>query len=200
MFHPRLVRTALLALAVSAVVSVLPAAPAAPVPKHLMPKDEPVCFPTRVGDRLVSVIGKQEIVIVVTKVEKVEDGLEVTQEHEDATGNRTHDMTVVASAKGLKVVRYSGRELDPPLWWLKLPHVANNEWTDTWGTQVRAHRTLGWEEVEVPAGKIRAMRVERDDDSSGMNKTTYWYAPGLGCIKWSSGNLGRELTGFTPGK
>jgi hypothetical protein len=44
------------------------------------------------------------------------------------------------------------------------------------------------------------VRVERDDDPQGMTRTTYWYAPGLGCIKWSCGTPGRELTKFTPGK
>jgi hypothetical protein len=193
---------ALLFVLVCAVaVAPLPA-PAAPVPKHLIPKAEepPFCFPTRVGDRFVSVIGERELVVVVTKVQKTEEGFEVTQEYEDGMGGRNHDMTVIASAKGLKVVRYAGRQLDEPLWWLKLPHVANNEWTDTWAGQTRTHRTMGWEEIEVPAGKIRAIRVERDDGPQAMRTTTYWYAPGLGCIKWSSGNGGRELKSFTPGK
>jgi hypothetical protein len=200
MIHSRLVCAALLALAGGVLVPTLPVAPAAPVPKHLMPKEEPVCYPTRVGTRLVSKFKNQELTVVVAKVERTEDGFEVTEELEDAAGKRTHDITVVASARGLKVTRYTGKDLDPPLWWLKLPHVANNEWTDTWYGQTRKHRTIGWEDVEVPAGKIRAIRVERDDNSDGTSKTTYWYAPELGCIKWSSGPNGRELTSFTLGK
>ena len=53
--------------------------------------------------------------------------------------------------------------------------------------------------VEVPAGKIRAIRLERDD---GPNRgvTTYWFAPAMGCIKWSSNGNGREMTAFKSGK
>jgi hypothetical protein len=163
--------------------------PAAPLPKHLIPKDEAVCFPTRVGDRLVSTLNGGELVVVVTKVVKVADGVEVTQEFENADGTRTHDMTVVASAAGLKVVRYSGKTLDEPFWYLKLPHAANNEWPAGPNPGLK-NVTGGWEEVEVPAGKFRAVRVDRSDGSC------FWYAPGLGCVKWTNGktNTSRQLT------
>jgi len=163
-----------------------------------MPKEDPVCFPTKVGDRMVSMLAGSEIVCVVTKVEKTADGIAVTQEFEDAQGVRTHDQTVVVSASGLKVIRYSGRDLDKPVWWLKLPHVAGNTWTDNLGGQKT--QTMGWEEIEVPAGKFKAIRVDRDDNADGTAKTSYWYAPGLGCIKWSDAHRARELKSFTPGK
>ncbi|AMV29687.1 hypothetical protein VT84_35160 [Gemmata sp. SH-PL17] len=197
MFHSRLARTALLVAIIGTFVLSAPVAPSAPVPKHLMPKDEPVCFPTRVGDRMVSELRGQEIVCVVTKVEKTDDGIAVTQEFEDKQGARTHDQTVVASAAGLKVVRYSDRDLDKSVWWLKLPHVDNNTWTDNLHGQET--RTLGWEEIEVPAGKFKAIRVDRNDNPNGTAKTSYWYAPGLGCIKWSDGTASRVLTAFKPG-
>jgi hypothetical protein len=175
----------------------LSAAPAAPVPKHLMPKVDPVCFPTKVGDRMVSRLGGVELICVVTKVEKTAEGSVITQENEDGKGGRTPNMVVVVSDKGIKIVEYAGRKIDPPTWWLKLPHAANNEWPDSIGGGNR--RTAGWEEVEVPAGKFRAIRVERTD-SRGQVNTTYWYAPGLGNIKWASATRTRELTSFTPGK
>ena len=198
MFHSRLARAALLVAIISTFVLSAPVAPSAPVPKHLMPKDEPVCFPARVGDRMVSELRGQEIVCVVTKVEKTDDGIAVTQEFEDKQGARTHDQTVVASAAGLKVVRYAGTALDKPVWWLKLPHGANNTWTDNLGGQET--KTVDWEEIEVPAGKFKAIRVDRNDSPDGSAKTSYWFAPGLGCIKWADANASRVLTSFTPGK
>jgi hypothetical protein len=186
--------------AICAAVAALPGGMhAAPVPKHLMPKDEPYFFPTRVGDRLVSDWNGRELVVVVAAVEKVEGGLKVTQEFEEPTGNR-HDQTVIVSAKGVQVIRYAGNDLNPPAWWLMLPHVAENSWTDKWGTQTRYYKTIEWEELELPLGKVRAIRVERADDEQATSKTTYWWAPGLGMVKWSSGQSGRELKSFTPGK
>jgi hypothetical protein len=190
---------AVLCFAVGVLVLGLPAVPAAPVPKHLMPKDESarLCFPTKVGDRMVSTLEGKELVCVITKVEKVADGIQVTQEYDDGMDVRRPNMVVVVSDKGLLITEYSGRKIDPPTWWLKLPHVANNEWPDSIGGGTR--KTAGWEEVTVPAGKIRAMRVERFD-AKGQANTTYWYAPGLGCIKWASAMRTRELKSFTPGK
>jgi hypothetical protein len=49
----------------------------------------------------------------------------------------------------------------------------------------------GWEEVDVPTG---AIRVERAKVMNGVRgQTTHWYAPNLGCIKWSSGDRSRVL-------
>jgi len=181
-------------MAVLALATTPCATPGAPVPKHLMPKEEPLFFPTKVGDRMVSVLGSQEIVCVVTKVEKVADGIAVRVEEEDEKGAHNHAMTVIASSKGLKVVRYGIRELAEPAWWLKLPHGANNEWEDTLNGRGWKYRTIGWQQIEVPAGKFLAMGVERDDG------TTYWYAPGLWCVKCAREDVSRELKSFTPGK
>jgi hypothetical protein len=187
--------------------SITPTA-AAPVPKHLMPKDDVVCFATRVGDRMVSTLGDQQLTCVITKVEKTDDGLRVTQEYEDGAGNKTPDQVVIASAKGIHVVEYGGKPLKPTFWWLKLPHGANNTWKEKWmNFQDWDFQTGGWEEVNVPAGKIRAIRVDRTETVAGQmgpggvpTMTTYWFAPGMGCIKWASKDRSRVLRSFTPGK
>ena len=173
---------------------------AAPVPKHLMPKDDPPFYMTKVGDRHVSLWQGKDYVCVVTKVEKTADGLVVTEDLEDETGARRHEQTIVVSEKGLRATFQDGKALDPPIWLLKLPHVENNKWTDEWFGSTRHYQTVGWEEIEVPAGKIRAMRVDRDNNGDGKSITTYWYAPGKGCIKWSCGDLSREWKSFTPAK
>jgi hypothetical protein len=61
----------------------------------------------------------------------------------------------------------------------------------------------GFEEVEVPAGKYRAVRV---DTAAGMFngnpvEAKAWYAPGIGLVK-SEGSFGHKLVlkSFTPGK
>ncbi|MBM3981858.1 MAG: hypothetical protein FJ304_16620 [Planctomycetes bacterium] len=169
------------------------AAPAAPVPKHLMPKDEPHhLYPTRVGDRHISFYGSAVIEWVVTEVKEVEGGLMVRSENE-RDGRRTPHEVVVVSRHGVKVIEYNGKKLDEPFWWVKLPHAGGNTWNDNkW-------KTAGWEDVEVPAGKFRAMRVERAERADAT-PTTYWWAPGIGCVKWSSDRTGRELKQFISGK
>jgi hypothetical protein len=199
MLLPRLTPVALFALAVAALVPFAVVAPAAPVPRHLMPKEEPVCYPTRVGDRHVSRIGDFTIVCVVAKAERTADGLLVRTENEQPDGTRTHNETALVSARGVKVIEYAGNKLDEPFWWVKLPHAEDNTWSDVWVGQTRNWKTAGWEDVEVPAGKFRAIRIDREDGAPGA-VTTYWFAPGMGCVKWSSGTGGRELTEFKPGK
>ena len=62
--------------------------------------------------------------------------------------------------------------------------------------------TKGWEMVDVPAGRFRAIKIERAESTDGMalGTTTYWYSPGLGCIKVTGRSPDRALKSFTPGK
>ena len=128
-----------------------------------MPKGDPVCYPTRVGDKLVHQLGENhELTQQVLKVEKVESGLSVSVQVTDSLQNSKYVSTVIVSARGVQLVEYAERKVDPPLWWLKLPHGEGNNWTGSWpgGTEF-AFSTKDWEVIEVPAGKYRAIRVDR---------------------------------------
>src|SRR5207248_1316637 len=147
---------------------------------------DPVCYPLRVGDRSVFQTGDSESVSTVTKVENVESGFRVTTETVDVAQKASRSSTVIVSARGVLLVEYAGEKTDPPLWHLKLPHDSKNQWTGTRPTGWKFElETKGWEQVEVPAGKYRAIRVDRKEIWNDMDRgtTTYWYAPGLGCIK-----------------
>jgi hypothetical protein len=186
-------------LVVPVVALVISLAPAAPVPKEAN-KQEPVLFPTRVGDRLVHHLDGTELVSVVTAVEKRKDETVVTLGWVvPEKGEVAHDQTVIASARGLEVVRYNGRDFDPSVWWVKLPVQGLNRWDQTWGGQKESVRVVGWERVRVPAGEYRALRVETVTGTGRL--TTYWFAPGLGCVRWTADD-GRErvLVSYTPGK
>jgi hypothetical protein len=63
------------------------------------------------------------------------------------------------------------------------------------------------EEVQVPAGKFRAVRVDvtiTAVDGKPLAKprrATRWYAPGVGLVKVAAGTgVTRALKAFTPGK
>lgn len=177
--------------------------PAAPVPTHLMPKGDPICYPLGVGDTCIHQLDDGELTAIVTKVEKGEAGTSVTMNIRDTSRNSQYSQTVIVSTKGVRVVEYAGQKIDPPVWWLKLPHGPKNEWKGSWpgGTDF-AFETKDWEMVEVPAGKYRAIRIDRHESVNGMKQgtTTYWYAPGVGCIKIAGRSPARVLKSFTPGK
>lgn len=198
MIRSRLFSVILVAGASAAGVLAPVTAPAAPVPKHLM-KEDPLCHATRVGDRLESVLDKVTIVCVVTESEMTTEGLRVRVEQESRDGRRIHDQTVIVSQRGVKVIEYNGSKLDPPFWWVKLPHVTNNTWPDKFGEQTWTGKTVGWEDVDVPAGKFHAIHVQHIEPEP-RGATSYWFALGIGCIKCEATGFNREMTAFKPGK
>ena len=133
---------------------------------------------------------------------KIEGGFEVEMEtvHED--GTHTHSETVRVTSRGLVRTHSDGKQLALPCELLVLPHVANNTWKSNWGGQIRVLSTAGWEEIEVPAGKVRAMRVDSDETGDGVPDSAAWDAPGIGCVSWycQLSKCGRPLKSFTPGK
>lgn len=96
---------------------------------------------------------------------------------------------------------------DPPRRLLPNPLVPGQkwEWTGKDPTQVEYHeagRTVGFEEVTVPAGKFRAMKVVIEIASGAIPKTkTNWYADGVGLVKsvTEAGPMkyGSELTDYS---
>jgi hypothetical protein len=60
----------------------------------------------------------------------------------------------------------------------------------------------GVEDVEVPAGTFRAVRVEWDcaPDNEAPYRVTIWYAPGIGEVKTAiDGKVRSTLRSFSPG-
>lgn len=209
----RLVLSLFLSPVVLLVILSLLALPAATLPATAAPvprtnKSEILFCASNVGDRLVHQLdrGLFDVTEVVTKVERESGGMRVTFEWEGSDGKRTPARSWLATTEGLQVAEYAGQEYSTPMWDLKLPHREGNRWSEEW--PVASERwyleTAGWEEVKVPAGTFRAMRVERTEITElpevPPGQTTYWYAPGVGCIKWESGNRCRELKSFERAK
>jgi hypothetical protein len=102
--------------------------------------------------------------------------------------------------------------IDPPREELRLPAKAGNAWT--WDPAGASHnppttvtyKVVGEEEVEVPAGKFKAVRVEAVWAAGPVtHRTETWYAPRVGMVKRVVG-VGKdqqetELLSFSaPGK
>jgi hypothetical protein len=120
-------------------------------------------------------------------------------------------VTVIdVSASGVYKVAFAGKVFAAPEAMLKLPAKPGDTWTVDYETPphrdvVTATYTVGKvEDVEVPAGKFKAIRVESNTTERLPGSSTSWYAPGVGLVKWVSPFRGVEQTlvlrAYTRGK
>jgi len=187
----------------------------APIPSAPRLKDAPggPYFPTTVGDRWVTEMRYQShttaFTEVVTAVEKKDGALLVTvgRESEGVVGPDQSQVRV--TDKGLFRVSNLGTVYDAPYCVLQLPLKPGNTWTSevvSGGTLTSTfkYKAVKEEDVEVPAGKFRAFRIEVDIDSRGRGRrSVLWYAAQVGIVKMEheDGDSGyvRVLKSFTPG-
>jgi hypothetical protein len=144
----------------------------------VIPPDDGTYYPT-VGAKWVYRSSNGRVYThVVTSVEDKGGAKRVTAGWLKKNGEVKYLFTTKTSADGLYLVETFSRNLDPPEVLLKLPHVAGNTWEGEVGPDsFTAH---GPEEVSVPAGTFKAIRVvERRLQST----RTKWYAPGIGVVK-----------------
>jgi hypothetical protein len=183
-------------------------------------------FPTRVGSIRIyrgDLFGGCEWAEVVTAVEE-KDGQHLVTVAATKVGEmvdaNTERQRYVVSREGVFHQAYywpiehtEWKEITPPNCLLKLPYSPGNRW----------HRTMNWfrepddpeqklnlitggiEEVRVPAGTFRAIRVDGVGDYLGKHcQLTVWYAPGVGTVRSRTNDRGAvwtaELYSFTPGK
>jgi hypothetical protein len=187
----------------------LSTAPAAPIPLHLMPRKEPLYFPTRLGMESRSLInGKdQGGRDLVTAAEEDNGEVRVTI---NGGAKPPEGTDWIVSPKGVFIARQGEEKYDPPLTILKLPHTKDAKWEVDSVTKggTRQHPkgkfvARGYEDVEVPAGKFRAARV--DAIWEGGTEVVFWFAPEVGQVKRivehaNGGGFTEELKTFSRGK
>lgn len=160
-------------LACCIVVIVLTASsPAAPVPKGA--GATPLYFPTTPGAKWVyeRADGTEEAVVVAS-VEK--DGDDLVVSRRGVEGTTTVYAKMIVSLDGLR----QERELTEGKvgWVLKAKLKPGESWDVPDGGKRTVH---GPEDVKVPAGKFKALRVVWEQDGRTL---TSWYAPGVGEVK-----------------
>ena len=176
---------------------------AAPVPVHLMPKEPPLYFPTRVGAKWVyqygeegrhGVFGEILLTLSVTAVERTDRGVFVTVTRHEPNGESFLDQKVLVTREGLEYVAGDQGEPVSPRCVLKIPCVVGEKWKSDRSTEdfVRKweYTALGTEEVKVPAGKFTAVGVRtrcvsgrRGDWPLIGSSADDWYAPGVGVVR-----------------
>jgi len=198
-----------------AALGLLIAALAAVAAPNLKGKGEGLYYPTKEGDKLVyemtSPVGTaMEITELVTKVEK-KDGALIVSIERNLGGKSALPSQFSISEKGVSRIATSGRVLPVPIPLLNLTTKPGDTWTyepDTGGggpARMTTYRMGKEEDVEVPAGKFKAVRVESEQQlGANVYKATLWYAPGVGLVKSVSisGDTERTqvLKSYTPGK
>ena len=159
-------------------------------------------FPTRIGDKRDYEVRSGDKVEstyadTVTKVEKADAALHVTitREYSDS---RPFVTIIAVAADGLFRVSLNGRTLDTPVPLLKLPAKTGTKWGGD-AVSEPTYTVAGEEEVEVPAGKYKAIRV--DSTFGGETRMSLWFAPSVGLVKQATPGQGTVvLKAFTPGK
>ena len=141
-----------------------------------VPKDPDVVFyyPTTPGAKWVyERPDRDDEVVTVSGVEKEKGELVVSRANPN--GNEAGYRKVYVSAEGLRQPQGYDDDADP-VWLLK----ARVKSGDSWDAGEGKRTVYGPDEVEVPAGKFRALRVVWE---RGTVTYTSWYAPNVGEIK-----------------
>jgi hypothetical protein len=181
----------------------------APRPKDAA--DEALYFPTTVGSRWVyeSPDGQYEERI---DESKSEDKATVVTVVRTQGGEENWRSTVRVSPEGLLLIASGGVTYHESSPWLRTGLKPGAEWEYTYIRQTTAFHNhikfVGFESVEVPAGKFEAVRLDGAETVGvGMangngppTPGTEWYARGVGLVKRVRMGQGTTLKSFTPGK
>lgn len=183
------------------VVLTLPVAlAAAPVPTHLMPKPDPMTFPTEVGTTWT--YQKKDLVVTRSIIAvEVKGKVKIVRIAESLGDQESAADTIEIRSGGWYWTHIGNVELRSPCVLLKLPCKAGESWdADAHGSKSTIKER---ERVTVPAGKFEAIRVRCSyAGPEGLRCwCDRWYADGIGEVKYVH-QSGEEqvLKSFTRGK
>src|SRR5262245_2542787 len=152
-------RTTRGAVLVFPVLVAVPVALAAPAPRE-RPRG-PTYAPTAVGDRLVYDRFGTEVTETVTRVDENGPARVLTLEAKSAGRETIGPRMLGVVPDGVFWIAESG-PFAPPRWLVRLPAVAGTKWEYEVGNKTGTSVLAGEEEVEVPAGTYKAVRVDSE--------------------------------------
>lgn len=195
-----------LAITVLPVLSVLFVA--TPIPKRTDKSAD--YYPLKLGNRWEYQAGSTTITTTVTDVTARKDGMSASTIETRVNDAVVATEVIAVSDKGLFHEKTNNSPVNPPLMFLKFPVKANATWAadavcgvTTIGVTYTVHES---EDIKVPAGKFKAVRVEsRGAIGGAQTGATFWFAPDTGIVKLQYPVAGGndtvlELKAFTPGK
>jgi hypothetical protein len=105
----------------------------------------------------------------------------------------------VSTDKGILHYGCPPDSFDPPVFMLRYPIKVGDSWNDTrkvaLGTATFAYRVEKVEEIEVPAGKFNAVKVDSTTKIKNTSlKCSFWFADGVGLVKFVVHAPNREVT------
>jgi hypothetical protein len=161
-------------------------------PALLAARTDATYYPLKVGAkwhyRLES-NSRFKLTVRVADVERVDGEAVVARLQEVVDGVITRTEDVSSTATGIFRHHSNGLDLSPPLCLLTFPARVGQSWhSDVRFNEYKgtaACRIAGTEEVEVPAGKFKAIVVHRDNqlDVGPTYRYVEWFAPGIGPVK-----------------
>jgi hypothetical protein len=125
----------------------------------------------------------------VSRIAKVEtiDGTSLARLEAKVNDNIVATEHLRATDKGVFRYRNNGQEINPPICLLKYPAKSGDKWEGdiTVGKEKGKYFCETKEEqVDVPAGKFKTMKVTVTLESKGQKVTTaYWFAKDVGFVK-----------------
>ncbi len=173
------------------------------------PNDSPKkhFHPATKGTKWVYKNGKVRFAYRINEIENVGDATIIHVVSEEANDKTSPNETLSLNNKGIFRIRTGTEKLDPPVCLLKLPVQVGAEWSGPLDdfVLVDTSKIVKIEEITVPAGKYKTIRVELDLQFKDVFKTdthppTLWYAEGVGLVKYHIGESTSELVEFIPAK
>lgn len=133
----------------------------------------------------------------IAKLEKIDDQ-QLARLETVAQGNVVASEHLSNTAKGIYRHRYNGIEVSPPVCILRFPIKQGDSWggeSKVGDQTVKLTSRVGEEEVEVPAGKYKTIKVQVDGEAAGVKiHTTYYFAAGVGVVKQFADIGGTQVT------
>jgi hypothetical protein len=110
-----------------------------------------------------------------------------------------------AGAEGVMLHQVDTERLKPPAPYFKLPPKQGDEWTYTLKIGKSILTVDGEEEIKVPAGKFKCVRVKETTKGDVNQTVTYWLAKDTGLVRLrfvvaEMGTFTFDLAKFTAGK
>ena len=124
----------------------------------------------------------------IAKIEKI-NGVSLSRLETTMKGRVAATEHLSVNEKGVFRDRVNGGEITPPICMLKFPIKKGSTWkveSKVGEEKLSVSCKSDEEEIEVPAGKFKTVKVVMDAEVVGAGiivSTTYWFAQGVGVVK-----------------